>query len=146
MVEAMRRFRARAVGLDINPQRIAFADRHFPKNQFFCESLEEFPHRELTFDFVFSSQVLEHAHDINDFMSALARLSRPGGFAYLKTPDRDHWRVRQDLASANSPSPPVSIQYFNKSSIRILLERHGFAVKKIFFKIKPTLHVLAQRI
>ena len=145
MVEAMRRFRARAVGLDINAKRIAFASRNFPGNRFFCENLEEFPRHEMKFDFIFSSQVLEHVHDFDDFMGALGRISRPGGFVYLKTPDRDHWRVRQDLASEDTSSPPISIQFFNKASIRILLERHGFEVKKVFFKVKPTLHVLAQR-
>ena len=146
MVEAMRRFRARAVGVDLNPQRIAFAARRYSKNQYFCESIEKFPDRDLTFDFVYTSRVIEHVYDVNDFMSVFARITRPGGFAYVRTPDRDDRRkARHDLASPDAPGPPVWVHYFSKPSISILLENHGFEIKRISFHMSPFMHVLARR-
>ena len=148
MVEAMRRFRARAVGVDINPQRIAYAAQHFPKNQFFCESLEEFPLRNLTFDFVYSSRVLEHLYDVNEFMNVLTRMTRPSKFVLVRTPNRDHWRrpdLATDLASARGPSPPAWVHFFTKTSLRILFEKHGFEVRSTSLNIKHYLNFLAQR-
>ncbi len=52
MVEAMRRVGARTAGLDINPQAITYAERHFPENRFFCEDVAAFEGHDLAFDFV----------------------------------------------------------------------------------------------
>ena len=145
-VEAMRRFGARAAGLDISPQRIAYAARRFPKNRFYCEGYEHLLDRELQFDFVYTSQLLEHLPDVNEFADVLWRITRPRALVYVKTPDRNHWRVPNDVTSADIPSPPRRKQYFNKESLRALLEKHGFEVRKTYFKINPSLHLLVRKI
>ena len=91
MVEAMRRVGARAVGLDINPAAIAYAERQYPENRFFCEDVGIFERRDLAFDFVYSSEVIEHVPDAQRYMALLARITRPGGHVYITTPDIGHW-------------------------------------------------------
>ena len=145
MVEAMRRAGGRAVGLDISPQSIAYAKRHYPENEFFCERLEAFARRERTFDFIYSSEVLEHLPDISSALAALATIARPGGFLFVTTPDIGHWRVPKDVVSWELVNPPLHLLYFNRGNLRLLFGRHGFAVRKQLFKLKPGLQVLAQR-
>ena len=145
MVEAMRRLGARAVGLDINPRAIAYATKNFPKCQFFCEDLERFEGRGLQFDFVHSSQVLEHVPDADDFVKRWSRITRPGGWAYIKTPDRGQWRNADDFVASNVPDPPGHVQFFNKTNLSIMFEKHGFEMRKIFFTMKPSLQLLARR-
>lgn len=145
-VEAMRRFGADAVGLDINPHRVAYATCNFPKNRFYCEGYQALRNLNMKFDFVHSSQLLEHLPDVNDFMNVVSEIARPYGFVFIKTPDRDHWRVPQNLESPDVPSPPIRKQYFNKKNLTVLFERHGFKVKKFYFKTKPSLHVLARKL
>jgi SAM-dependent methyltransferase len=145
MVEAMRRAGGRAVGLDISPQSIAYARRQYPENEFFCEGLEEFARRNRTFDFIYSSEVLEHLPDINSAMAALARIARPGGHLFVTTPDIGHWRVPKDVLSWELVNPPLHLQYFSRDNLRLLFERHGFTVRKRLFKLKPGLQVVARR-
>ena len=144
MVDAMQRQGARAVGLDLDPEAIAFASaNHHPEARFYCEALSGFEARGLSFDFGHSSQVIEHVGEVNEFVAAWARLIRPGGWFYLKTPDRDHWRTGRK--PADWPDPPAYVQYFNRASIKLLLERHGFEVRRMFFDFKPSIQLLARR-
>ncbi len=145
MVEAMRRLGARAVGLDIDPQAIAYASRRFPQNRFICESIAEFGRRDMAFDFVYSSEVMEHLPDINGFMELLSQITRLGGHVYVTTPDIGHWRVPDDVTAWDMLSPPRHVQFFDATSIRTLFERYGFRVRRKYFKLKPGLQILARR-
>ncbi len=145
MVEAMRRRGARATGIDINAQAIAYAAQHYPECVFLCEDLAAFARRAQMFDFVYSSEVMEHLSDINGFMAELARVTRRGAFVYITTPDIGHWRVPVDVTQWDVFSSPVHVQFFNARNIRILFARHGFDVRRKFFKLKPGLQVLAER-
>ena len=145
MVDAMKRRGARtAVGLDLDPEAIKFArDHHHPEAIFYCESTGEFLKRGMTFDFGHSSQVIEHVGNFNDFVADWAQLVRPGGYFFLKTPDRKHWRTGEHPETW--PNPPHYTQYFSRKNIVILLEKHGFAVVKTFFNLKPAMEVIARR-
>lgn len=145
MVEAMRRVGVRAVGLDINPRAIAYAERHFPENRFFCEDVAAFEGRDLAFDFVYSSEVIEHVPDAARYTALLARITKPGGHVYITTPDIGHWRVPGDVTRWDMFSPPTHVQFFNRRCLALLLERHGFRVRRRFIKLKPGLQILAVR-
>lgn len=145
MVEAMRRVGARATGLDINPQAIAYAERQFPENHFFCEDVATFEGRDLAFDFVYSSEVIEHVPDAAHYMALLARITRPGGHVYITTPDIGHWRVPGDVTRWDMFSPPIHVQFFNRRCLGLLFERHDFRVRRRFIKLKPGLQILAVR-
>lgn len=146
VVEAMRRRGARASGLDIDPQAIAYAARSFPECRFTCEDLAVFAERGLAFDFIHCSEVIEHVADIAGFMAALARIARPGARLYVTTPDIGHWRVPGDVTAWNMFSPPTHLQFFTRRAIAILFERHGFRLRRVYFKLKPGLQVLAERL
>ena len=145
MVEAMRRVGGRAAGLDINPQAIVYAERQFPENRFFCGDLAAFEGHEAAFDFVYSSEVIEHVPDVTRYMALLARITRPGGHVYITTPDIGHGRVPRDVASWDLFCPPVHVQFFTAASLRILFDRHGFGIRRKYFKLKPGLQILAER-
>jgi hypothetical protein len=42
--------------------------------------------------------------------------------------------------------PPRHVRYFTAKSLTFLLARHGFAVRRKMFKLKPGLQVLAERV
>jgi len=144
MVDAMQKKGAKAVGLDIDPEAIKFArENHHSGTTFYCETIEDFIKRGLMFDFGHSSQVIEHVGNFNDFVANCAKLIHLGGYFYLKTPDRKHWKVRKHPESW--PNPPHYTQYFSRKNICILLEKYGFEIVKIFFNIKPTIEIIAKR-
>ncbi|MFZ0694639.1 MAG: methyltransferase domain-containing protein, partial [Alphaproteobacteria bacterium] len=145
MAEAMRRLGGRAIGIDISPRAIAYARNHFPSVDFTCEILEDFQNRGRMFDFVYCSEVIEHVANAERFAAALAQICRAGGYLFITTPDIGHWHVPKDLVSWPLVDPPRHVRYFNTANLRMLLERHGFTLRRKIFKRKPGLHVLAQR-
>lgn len=145
VVDAMRCAGARAVGIDPHGPSIDYARRTFPECEFHCGVAESFQTTGRKFDFLYCSEVIEHVPDADSFTAALAELCRPGGFVFITTPDIGHWRVPKDLVSWDLVDPPQHVRYFTTESLRLLLERHGFALRRKIFKIKPGLQVLAER-
>lgn len=145
MVDAMQKMGAnRAVGIDLDPEAMEFARKnHDPRATYYCEAIDDFIKRGMMFDFGHSSQVIEHVGDFNAFVAGWASLVKPGGYFFLKTPDRSHWLHGEKPETW--PNPPEYTQYFSRKNIRILLEKHGFEVQKIFFNLKPTMEILARR-
>lgn len=145
MVDAMQNAGAkRAFGIDLDPEAMEFARKnHNPQATYYCETLEDFIKRGIKFDFGHSSQVIEHVGAFNEFVAGWAEVVKPGGYFFLKTPDRRHWLHGEKPQTW--PKPPEYTQYFSRKNIRILLEKHGFEVVKIYFNLKPTMEILARR-
>ncbi|MGH6802889.1 MAG: class I SAM-dependent methyltransferase, partial [Methyloceanibacter sp.] len=136
------RLGARAVGLDINESSIAYARAHFPDCSFFCEGFETFAKRGLLFDFVFSSEVMEHIPGTRAFMSLVAAVTKPGSHVYIATPDCEHETVPRNLADWDQVAPPEHVQLFNKRNMVALFEQYGFVLKTAFTKRSPALSLL----
>lgn len=145
VVDAMQKQGARSsVGVDIDLQAINFCrENHHTGATFFCESGDDFLKRGMTFDFGHSSHVIEYTADPNLFLAGWAQLIRPGGYFFLKTPDRNHWLTGK--RPETWPNPPEYKQYFSRKNLAILLGKHGFDVVKTFFNVKPTVEIIAQR-
>lgn len=146
VAEAMRRVGGRATGLDVSGQSIAYARKRFPATEFVSGVLEDFQRTGRTFDFVYCSEVIEHVPDVEAFTAALARVCRPGGHVFLTTPDIGHWRVPKGLLSWPAVDPPRHVRYFTAESLGLLLERHGFELRRKLVRFKPGLQVLARRV
>ncbi len=126
MVEAFARLGADASGLDISVNSIAYARNRFPKQQFYCEDLADFQKRGLKFDFIFSSEVLEHLPGAAPFMELLADCTKPGGFVYLSAPDAGHPGVPANIAEWSDICPPEHLQFFDAHNLELLFKRYGF--------------------
>ena len=123
---------ADAYGFDINEQAITYARARFPKCRFFVNSYDQLAAIEEPFDFVFSSEVIEHVGDLDAYMSLLAKLTRDCGFVYITTPD---------MGSPNRPDnvldwvPSARHNISNTSPRRtlcILFKKYGFSfVRKV---------------
>jgi SAM-dependent methyltransferase len=146
MVEAMGWLGARAVGVDIDSQAIAYAARRFPRRRFVDADFDDFAGHGLSFDFVHASEVMEHVPNITRFMDVLAAITRPGGRVFITTPDIGHRRVPHDVTAWDMFSPPTHVQFFDATTIALLFERHGFRLRRRYLKLKPGLQVLAERI
>jgi 2-polyprenyl-3-methyl-5-hydroxy-6-metoxy-1,4-benzoquinol methylase len=81
-----------------------------------------------SFDLVIMSQVLEHAFDVNQWVSKAAGLMSRGGLLAIALPNfrsatRLVLRERDPLVS-----PPAHLNYFGPRSLRALCARHGLEV------------------
>lgn len=132
MLDALARFAKTAVGVDLSKNSIAFARRHFPKYQFFDESLEVFAKRGQRFDFVFSSELLEHLPGPHEFMKTLLAITRPAAIVYVSAPDAGHKEVPHPMRRWSDICPPEHLQWFNEHNLNLLFEKYGFApVKRV---------------
>ena len=142
----MRRLGARTAGLDISPGSIAYARDAFPKVRFFEETFETFLARGETFDFIHSSEVIEHIGDVKTYMTFLAGIARPGAKLFLTTPDIAHPTVPEDVTAWDMFSPPRHVQFFSEATLTRLFDTYGFDIVKRFYKKgAPTLQVLARK-
>ena len=146
VAEAMRRLGARAAGLDISPGSIAYARDSFPRVRFFEETFECFLARGQSFDFIHSSEVIEHIGDLKGYMTFLAGIARPRARLFLTTPDIAHPTVPEDVTSWDMFAPPRHVQLFTEATLTRLLDAYGFEiVKRYTKKHAPTLQVLARK-
>lgn len=146
VVEAMRRLGARASGLDIGAPAIAFARDTFPRAEFYEEDFDTFRVRNLQFDFIHSSEVIEHIGDVNGYMRFLAAIARPGAGLFVTTPDIGHPAVPDPVTLWDMLSPPRHVHFFNEATLAALFDAYGFDIVKRYYKKRaPTLQVLARR-
>lgn len=145
MANAFARLGARASGLDIGAGAIDYAREHFPRVTFYCEPFAEFRRRGLRFDFVFSSELLEHVPGPDGLLATLAAVTRPGGHVYVSAPDAGHPAVPSDLAQWADVIPPEHLQFFNRANIELVFARYGFRLAKAYPKRTPALSLIFQR-
>ena len=142
MVEAFARIGGRATGIDISQNSIAYASKHFEQCKFYCESLADFRRRGLKFDFVFSSEVLEHLPGPYEFMETLKAVVRPSGFVYLSAPDAGHSAVPKNIEEWTDICPPEHLQFFNLKNLTMVFEQYGFNLHKVFRSKTPAHSVI----
>jgi SAM-dependent methyltransferase len=78
--ESFRRLGMTAVGMDVDPRRIASASREYPLCHFHLGSIEALPFGDNAFDALFSSSVLQYA-DRGQALAECRRVLKPGGKA-----------------------------------------------------------------
>jgi len=83
----------------------------------------------MQFDALLMSQILEHAFDVNLWMSKARGLLRNGGVIAIALPNFDGFL--RHLLGASEPyiTPPAHLNFFAPGSLRRLLEKHGFKVE-----------------
>lgn len=133
-------------GIDINENAIAYAKQHFKRANYACIDFVQLLKAKDKYDFVYSSEVIEHVSDINLYMKTLAHLVEKGGVAYITTPDMGHPNVPQDITKWSMLCPPIHVQHFTQKTVKQLFKRYGFEVIKFYKHKKPGLIFLAQKI
>ncbi len=138
-----------AWGIEPDPVSVSYARQHYPDIHVFQGFIEEFVETadaETPFDAVYCSEVLEHVPDVNSFVGAIARATKPGGVLYLTTPDIAHRRVPDNVLEWDSFFPPSHCIYFTPASLTQLLSRHGYSIFRKRLAFKPGIKVFARRL
>lgn len=136
-------------GIEPDPVSVAYARENYPEIHVFQGFIEEFvetPEGQKPFDAVYCSEVLEHVPDVNSFIGAIAKATKPGGVLYLTTPDVAHRRVPDNVLEWDSFFPPSHCIYFTPDSLTQLLSRHGFSIFRKRLAFKPGIKVFARRL
>src|SRR5208337_943273 len=84
-----------------------------------------------SFDAITLSHVIEHVHEPNLLLQAVRRLLKPGGVAYIDTPNIDSRGAHYFGKNWRGLEPPRHLVLFNPASLIALLSALGFEGIKI---------------
>lgn len=109
------------VALDIEPGVVEYAnDRYGTTNcRFELYDGHRLPYGEASFNAVVSFQVIEHIQDDDHFVAEVHRVLKPGGTAYITTPNRE-----TRLKPGQRPWNRFHIREYNQDSLAKLLNRY----------------------
>ncbi len=96
---------------------------------------------ERQYDYLFFGDVIEHLKDPAKTLEKSYKLLKPGGLAFISTPNIAHISIRLELLSGNFEYEPMGmgilddthLKYFTKKSLIELVEKAGFRIKSIDF-------------
>lgn len=134
-----------AKGIDIDDVAVKQSVQSFGVGKFETISVEDYARNGGRADIIYSSEVIEHVHDPDGFVKALADILVDDGIAYLTTPQAGHWRVPRNFTQWDQVMPPEHITYFSREGLTRLLAKHGLRVEKFSFTLKPNIRVIARR-
>jgi len=143
VVEAAAAAGFEAHGVDIEAAGIDYGRRELGLTHLACGTLEAQHYPDAHFAAVSAYDVIEHVPDLALFLRELKRLLAPGGVLELGTPDLGHWRVPRALENWPEFKPSEHLYYFDRRTLTRLLARHGFAVARVRFALKPGLKLCA---
>ncbi len=81
------------------------------------------------YDVIAAYHVIEHVVDVAPFVARLRSLADDGSLLVLKTPNNRSLAARGGVAWWQWAMRPEHVHLFSPASLRLLLERHGFAVR-----------------
>lgn len=121
-------FEVRTLELATNEARIA---RELTGTDPIRCSFEEFDSPSDSFDVILMSQILEHALDVNLWISKSQQLIKKDGILAVALPN--YGSLFRKVLQERDPfvCPPTHLNFFSPKSLSRLLENHGFSVEKI---------------
>lgn len=135
-----------STGIDISENAIEYAKQRFRRPNYFCMDFVQLLETKEKYDFVYSSEVIEHVSDINLYMKVLQHLVKKGGYLYITTPDLGHSKVPEDITKWDVFWPPIHVQHFTRKTVHILFEKYGFEIVRFYSNKKPGLIFLANKL
>ncbi len=114
-------------GIDFDPAAVAVAQKRFGLSGVSVDEIAHFAAtHSRTYTLVSFFDVFEHIDNHNEFLKTARQLVASGGHIALSVPYRHSWRwfIPFDL-------PPRHLTRWDEVSLGMVLQRHGFTVRKI---------------
>ncbi len=118
-------------GIELNEFAVNFARQHRGLDVILGDAAK-FADRN-QFDVVLSLEIIEHMNDLNSYGNAIWNLLKPGGLLLLTTPYNDQKTAWLTGIFGDHYMAPNHVNFFNKKTITLFLERYGFTVIDFHF-------------
>jgi ubiquinone/menaquinone biosynthesis C-methylase UbiE len=128
------------VGLDISPEMIRIARRKHPDTRFEVTSIEEFI-PEVSFDYIFLADVIEHLQDLPRTMEVISRICAPNTrviFTYANPLWEPILLLLESLSLKMPEGPHYRIPYFK---FKRIIERTGFVTIERGWRLLVPAHI-----
>jgi ubiquinone/menaquinone biosynthesis C-methylase UbiE len=133
-VELSRSHRPQLVGIDYNPLRLERYRQNVPHAEVRFGSCLEIPLDDNSADVVMFHQVLEHLSTPEVALREIHRILRPGGWLMLSVPNEGTWlkqQIQYRLIEPRALEQTDHVNFFTRPSLRALLEKNMYQVRKI---------------
>jgi 2-polyprenyl-3-methyl-5-hydroxy-6-metoxy-1,4-benzoquinol methylase len=121
----------RVTGIDISENAVNKAKEAFG-DHYICADLAEYASENSgLFDFVISTEVIEHFENISDFLDSVMKLLKPGGQAIITTPNKSFYP--DDIIWATD-HPPVHYWWFSEESMKYIAGNLNAEISFINFR------------
>ncbi|MDO8290843.1 MAG: class I SAM-dependent methyltransferase [Parvibaculum sp.] len=135
-----------AHGLDIDEESVEYARGFVPEARFHAGDISELPESFGNFDFVYSSEMIEHLPDVHAYFAALSKRMNKGAILLVTTPDAGHWSVPKDFTKWFAVIPPQHLLYFTKANMRAFLKEHDIEIIKFEFDLKAGIKGIGRKL
>ena len=116
-------------GVDLDPERVAFAQQEYEPIEFQHCSVENAPYDDASFEIVTSIVVINFIADASGHLRSIRRLLKPGGHLLLAC--RNVEAVRDTMRKLIGRGPaPRKVFVRPREEMRLLLRDNGFAILK----------------
>jgi 2-polyprenyl-3-methyl-5-hydroxy-6-metoxy-1,4-benzoquinol methylase len=119
-----------AKGIDISENAVRQATERFGNYYSSGDVYEYSVKHSASYDYVISTEVIEHIDRPVDFLSALLSLVKPGGKVIITTPNKSPYP--DDIIWA-SDLPPVHLWWFSEDSVRYMAAKLGATAEFVDF-------------
>lgn len=108
-----------SIGLDNDPETIAYASSRFARAQFVCASASALPFAARSFDLITAFEVIEHLEEWRHLLSEAARVLTPEGIFLVSTPNKSYYAWTRKEVGPN----PFHVHEFELSEFKESLGR-----------------------
>lgn len=119
------------IGVDVSDDTIKYVKETFGYNVKNESELDQLPQN--NYDVITQWHVLEHVHFLNERMKQLNNLLKKDGTLFIAVPNSNSWDAKKYKEYWDGYDVPRHLYHFNKNSIKLLMEKHGFKI----IEIKP---------
>lgn len=143
---------AEVISLDIAPKLVELTIRKNPSAKGIEGSLLELPFKENTFDYVISSDVIEHTPDPLAAVKELIRVLKPGGKICITVPNRTFWYFSVKIAETFKLRDYQGFEnWVHYNDLRSFLEKNNIIINKfkgihLFPFLIPSLNTILYKI
>ena len=131
-------------GVDLDKSGLTHAREQFGIEHLYEGPLETHRFDDGHFDVISLYDVIEHVLDLHSLVGELKRILSPSGTLEIWTPDLRHWRRTRPLHQWKAVMPYKHLYYFDRHTLKKLLEAHDLKIVKRPFAWKPGLRVYVQ--
>jgi len=116
-------------GIEQDKDARKFGEEKFGLEVYGTEKLAEL--QDDTYDVITMWHVLEHVHNLDDYLNNIKRLLKDDGLLVLALPNKDSYDAMHYKEYWAAFDVPRHLWHFNIKSLSTLIERFGFNVEKI---------------
>jgi len=118
----------KSVGLEISAQAVEWAQK---LNRPVVKGTIEAFSSEQKFGFATALDVLEHVENPQEFLASINRVLVPGGYLLVNVPNAGSLTAKLSGKKWHAFLPPEHWFFFDRKSLQVLLESHGFKVIQV---------------